>query len=282
MPEQRYTPDIDSRIERSEDWVSGGVQYQLTRIFGIDFGAEGRRFRYLPATAADEQIKLLLDRDSVSYQGRFRYAITPLTTLLVTAERIEDTFRFSEPSRATTRSYRYMGGFEFGQKAVLSGLLLVGLRDIPARSAGSVAPYTGPAVRGALLVPFLQQRLRLGADFTRDVYYSGSIGFVDDELVRNTYVYGGWQFTLEFDLPLRFIGRVSAGWQNAEYQVPLILDGVETLREDRVRAFGGSLLRRLGRNARLGVTALHTTRGSNVPGFDYSRWQYGLQGEFTP
>jgi hypothetical protein len=33
-----------------------------------------------------------------------------------------------------------MGGFEFGQKAVVNGLLLVGVRDIPARSAGSVLP----------------------------------------------------------------------------------------------------------------------------------------------
>ena len=279
---QRYTSDIDTRIERTEGWVNGGVQYQLTRIFGIDFAAEDRRFRYNAETPEDERIKLLLDRDSLSFQGRFRYNITPLTTLLVTGEILEDTFRYGDPARATTKSYRYLAGFEFGQKAVITGLFLAGVRDIPASSAGTVKPYTGPALRGSLVVPLLEQRLRLGANFTRDVYYSASASLAEDQAVRNTYVYGQWQLSLEFDLPLRFIGRVIGGWQNADYQVPVLLDGVETMREDKAQSYGFSLLRRLGRNARFGVTAMHTTRSSNIPGLDYSRWRYGLSGEFTP
>jgi hypothetical protein len=211
-----------------------------------------------------------------------RYAITPLTTMLVSAEVVEDTFRFAEPSRATTRSYLYLGGFEFGQKAVLNGRLLAGVRDIPARSAGGVVPYTGPAVRGSLLVPILQQRVRIGADLTRDVYYSATALRAEDEPLRNTYTYGQWRLTLEFDLPVGFIGRVIAGWQDAEYHVPIVIDDVTMLREDRLRRLGGSLLRRLGRNARFGLTAVHSTRSSNVPGLAYTRWQYGVQAELTP
>jgi hypothetical protein len=280
---QRYTTDIDTRVRRSEGWVNGGVQLRITRIIAVDFAAEDRRFRYEPDEddPGGERIKRLLDRDSLAYQGRFRYALTPLTSALVSAEVIEDTFRFGDPARTKTTSYRYLAGLEFGEKAVVTGRLLGGVRDIPASSAGSVAPYTGPIFQTLVRVPFLQ-RFRLDVIFDRDVYYSASLALADETLTRNTYVYGRVNFTLEFDLPLRFVGRAIAGWQNADYQVPVLVGGVETLREDRIRAVGFSLLRRLGRAARFGVTALHTTRTSNVPGSDYSRWQLGLQGEFVP
>jgi hypothetical protein len=279
---ERYTTDIDVRVERAEDWLNGGVQYRLTRIVGVDVGAERRRYRYLPATTDAEPIRLLLDRDSRSYQGRLRYALTPLTTALVTAELVEDTFRFEEPSRATTRSYRYLAGFDFGRRALVSGRLLAGVRDIPARAAGSVAAYRGPVVESIVRFPFLQQRFRLSALFDRDLYYSAGTSPVEGEALRNTYTYTRWSVTLEVDLPLGFIGQGIAGGERADYRLPVIVDGAETGREDRVESFGGSLLRRLGRNARFGLTARHTRRTSTLPGFDYRRWQYGLQGEFVP
>jgi hypothetical protein len=277
---ERYTTDIDTRIERTEDWVNGGIQLAVTRILAVDVGAERRRYRYLPTDPADETVKLLLDRDSLAYQARLRYAITPLTTVLASAEVIEDTFRFAEP--ATTRSYRYLAGFEFAQKAVVTGRVLVGLREIPARSAGSVAPSRGPAVQASLRLPVFQRRLRFGALFNRDIYYSAGGALVENEAVRNTYAYGQWQLTVELDLPLGFVGRGVAGWQDADYELPVPVGDMAIAREDRLRAFGGSLLRRLGRHALLGVTALNTTRTSTLPGLDYRRWQYGLQGEFSP
>ena len=73
-----------------------------------------------------------------------------------------------------------------------------------------------------------------------------------------------------------------AGWQSADYTLPWTLNGVPTPREDNIREFGLSLLRRVGRHGRLGVTAIHTTRTSTIPGADYSRWRIGLQGEFVP
>jgi hypothetical protein len=280
---QRYTTDIDTRIERSEDWLNGGVQLQLSTIIGVDFGAEERHNRYTPDEddPDGERIKLLLDRDTLSYQGRFRYELTPLTTALVSAEVIEDTFRFGDPATAETTSYRYLAGLEFGEKAVLTGRFLAGVRDIPPSSAGTVVPYTGPAFKVLVRVPLLQ-RFRLHSFYDRDVYYSASLVSTGEELKRNTYVYDRVSVTLEFDLPFRFVGRALAGWQNADYQQPLVVDGQDVLREDRIRQLGFSLLRRLGRSARFGVTAMHIERASNVPGSDYSRWRVGLQGEFVP
>jgi hypothetical protein len=100
--------------------------------------------------------------------------------------------------------------------------------------------------------------------------------------LRNTYTYAQWSVTLEIDLPLGFVGRGIAGGERADYRLPVVVDGMETRREDRLESFGGSLLHRLGRNALFGLTALHTRRTSSLPGLDYERWQYGFQGEFAP
>jgi hypothetical protein len=280
---QRYTTDIDTRVERTEDWWNGGVQLRLTTLIGVDFAAEGRRFRYDPQNddPGGERIKITLDRDTLSYQGRFRYKVTPLTTALVSAEVIEDTFVYGDPATATTTSYRYLAGFEFGEKAVLTGQFLGGVRDIPATSAGTVKPYTGPAFKVLVRLPFLQ-RFRLDTFYDRDVYYSASVAEVGGELTRNTYVYDRLSFTLELNLPLQFVGRALAGWQKADYLQPVLTADGELDRVDRIRLFGFSLLRRLGRSALFGVTAQHTERTSDVPGGDYSRWQIGLQGEFVP
>ncbi len=278
---QRYTTDIDTRIQRTEDWANGGFQLRVTKIIGLDFGVEDRRFRYNPEDPGGESIKILLDRDSLSFQGRFRYALTPLTTLLASAEAIEDTFRFAEPSRAVTRSYRYLAGFEFGEKAVITGRFLGGLRDIPAESAGSVAPNRGPAFHVLIQAPFLQ-RFQLSTAYDRDIFYSATAVVLDDQPTRNTYTYDRIQLTLEMDLPLSLVGRLIAGWQSADYRLPYNVGGVPTLRDDRVRELGASLLGRIGRHARLGLTAVHSARESTIPGADYSRWRIGVQGEFVP
>ena len=279
---QRYTTDIDNRIRRTEDWLNGGVQLQLTRIVGLDFGVEERRYRFDPdKESEDDSIGILLDRDTFSFQGRFRYAVTPLTTIVASAEAIEDTFVFAEPSRATTKSYRYLAGFEFGEKAVITGRFLGGLRDIPAETAGSVAPNRGAAFQALVFAPFLQ-RFRLTAGYDRDIYYSASPVLVEGQPTRNTYVYDRLRLTLEFDLPLSFVGRLIGGWEKADFRLPFTVGGVSLSREDRLRELGGSLLRRLGAHALLGVTVAHTTRESTLPGIDYRRWRVGVQGEFLP
>ena len=53
-------------------------------------------------------------------------------------------------------------------------------------------------------------------------------------------------------------------------------------RQDETTNYGISLLRRIGQNALLGISAIHTQRDSNYPGATYSRWQYGLQGSVNP
>ena len=43
---QRFTTDIDTRIERTEGWVNGGVRYQATQIIGLDLGVVSGNAEY--------------------------------------------------------------------------------------------------------------------------------------------------------------------------------------------------------------------------------------------
>ena len=186
---QLYSTDINERIKRNEDWVNLGFRLRLTSQFRAEAGVEDHRYRWYPTPDQDQAVKAQLDRDSVVWWGALRYKITPLTDLVASADKIDDTFLVAPPGRATTTSYRYLAGFEFGEKAFITGRFVGGLRDIPADSAGSVEPYSGPAFQASITAPFLQ-RFRFGLGYVRDVYYSSTGGRLEEGMIRNTYTDG--------------------------------------------------------------------------------------------
>ena len=67
---QRYTTDIDTRIQRTEDWLNGGLQLRVTTHHRRSTsGSRSAASATTPRTPADEQIKILLDRDSLLLPG---------------------------------------------------------------------------------------------------------------------------------------------------------------------------------------------------------------------
>ena len=134
---QLYTTDIDERIEHSEEWLNAGSRLRLTSQLSLEFGVEDRKLRWGESAVSGNQIADELDRDSTIYKGGARLRLSALTDLVASAERLEDTFLVAPPSLATTISYRYLAGFEFGERAFMTGRILAGVRDIPAGSAGS-------------------------------------------------------------------------------------------------------------------------------------------------
>jgi hypothetical protein len=276
-----YSSDLDERVPREERWVNGGVRLRLTPELRLEGGVESHTYRWIPGPDQDQTVRALLDRDAVVWKGLFRYRITPLTDLVASAEKIDDTFQYAPPGLELTTSYRYLAGFEFGERALINGRILGGVRDIPEGEAGSVPPYTGPALQASVTVPFLR-RLRLTLAFDRDVYYSATGAVEETDIVRNTYVYGRGTAHLDVEAPLDFVVRLTGGYESADYERPYPVPGGEIDREDRVGLAGFSLLRRIGESALLGFTALHTRRESNYPGASYSRWQYGIQGFLAP
>ena len=200
---QLYSIDIDERILRQERWANGGGEWRATRRFIVSGGAEHRTYRYDPTarTGGSLSAAASLNRNTITGTLALRYKLTSMTTAVATGEVLEDQFQLSAPGLDTTRSYRYMAGLEFGEKAFVTGRFLAGIRDFPAASSGSLPTYRGPAFVGELALP-LFNRLRLVGTAQRDVYVSAVAVRTAEERARNAYILTQLQGSADVDLPL--------------------------------------------------------------------------------
>ncbi|HSD29201.1 MAG TPA: outer membrane beta-barrel protein [Vicinamibacteria bacterium] len=279
---QLYSIDIDERILRQERWVNGGGEWRLTRRFLFSGGAEHRSYRFDPtAGGGSYTTAATLNRNNLTGTLALRYKLTSMTTAVATAQLIEDKFQLSAPGLDTTRSYRYMGGLEFGQTALLNGRFLAGVRDFPASSSGSLPSYTGLALVGQLAWPILT-RLRLVGTAQRDVYVSSVPVQTAEERGRNTYVLSSLEGGVEMDLPLALIGRATFGFSEADYLLPTTVEGTPTDRVEHLYQVGATLLRRFSDNIRIGGGVTYYRRLSTIPLNSYERWVYGLSAEIVP
>jgi hypothetical protein len=281
---QLYSIDMDERILRQEKWVNGGAEWRLTRRFLVSGGAERRDYRYDPSartSSGNPFAAASLNRNNLTGTLALRYKLTSMTTLITTGDVIEDEFQLSAPGLGKTRSYRFLGGVELGEKAFVSGRFLAGLRDFPASTSGSLPTYRGPAYRAQLVLP-LFNRLRLVGTLVRDVYVSAQAVRSAAERARNTYVMTQLTGSADLDLPLEFLGRATVGYTEANYLLPSTIQGVPSPRVDHLYSAGGSLLRRFSDSFRLGVSGTYYRRVSTIPGNSYDRWVYGLSAELVP
>ncbi len=279
---QLYSIDIDQRILRQERWVNGGLEWRLTRRFLISGGAEHREYRFDPSTSLDAATTAAaLDRNSLTGTVAMRYRLTSMTTAVASADVIQDQFRLTAPGLDTTRSYRYLGGLEFGKAAFVNGRFLAGVRDFPVSTAGSLPSYTGLALQGQLSWPILT-RVRLIGTAQRDVYVSSVAVATAEERGRNTFVLTSLEGGAEVDLPLKVIGRGTFGFMSASYLLPTTVQGIPFDRVEHLYTVTGALLRRLSDNVRIGGQVTYYRRVSTIPFQSYDRWLYGLSAEVVP
>jgi hypothetical protein len=278
---QRYSIDVDQRVRHDERFGSAGAEWRPTASLSISGGAETRSYRYDPAVegAAGLPPATVFDRDGLAGRLQLRYRLTSLTTLVGSADSLKDEYRHAPAGLSTTRSFRYLAGFELGERALIAGSLLVGLRDIPRGSAGTLPSYRGPAVFAELRLP-IRHYGRLVANAERDVLTSVSGA---SEAARNAYVLTGLHARLEWALPLELLARLRSGHDEARYLRPLpVAGGALQERLDRQYVHGCSVLRRIGDSILVGGVATWYSRRSSIAGYSYTRVVYGLQAEIQP
>jgi hypothetical protein len=275
---QRYSLDLDERLLHHDDHVGLGARLELVRHLDLAASWRGSRFDI----EGPPEVQASLDHDSESFTGELTYEITPRTSLLARAERIEDTFDEALGSAGrSVRSGRYLGGFSFSTRAAIDGQLLFGLREFPGEPGSAAPPYTGPALDASLGIPagrLGQIRLRM----ERDVQYSATPGEVEGESVRNSFVFSRYEVQLQTELPYDFIARGLVQRQGGTYQVPYVVDGVVVDRDARLWIYGVSLLKAFGDSFRIGGGYTWEQRESTLPGDDYRSSRYGIQAEYAP
>ena len=119
--------EIDSRSRAAINHVTLGSALRLSgKTMFVLSGARtitafDQRATFLGATLAQA-----LNRRPDMEQLQFRYELTPLTTLVVNSDAIQDRFEFTKTRNAD--SIRIMPGFEFKPFALISGAVAVGVR----------------------------------------------------------------------------------------------------------------------------------------------------------
>jgi len=280
----RFSIDVDERLKRQEKRGNLGLTWHVTRRFSATAQAADEVVTFAPGVfRLGGFVKEAMDRDTLTGTAQIRFALTHKTTLVLSADALEDRF-FSQPldTPRVRQSYRYLGGVELGPRALLSGKLLVGLRRFPGTLAQGSPPYEGPVVSADLVLPLRRARLRFQGD--RDVQYAGSIVAVGALRYRNAFIYERYRGEASLGLPLGLAFILTAGFENARYLLPYPYPDAFHLnrRVDHRWMAGGGLFCQLGDQVRVGAQAQWVRRVSSLALFSYEGVRYGLSAEIIP
>ena len=282
---QRFSIDVDERLKRQEKHGYAGLTWRLGNRLSAT--AQGRReiVTFAPGRfRLGGDVKEAMDRDTLAGTGQLRFALTPRTTLLASAEALEDRF-FSQPRGGPREreSYRFLGGFELSSRAAVTGKLLAGVREFPGTLAQGSPPYRGPIVSADLTVP-LRPHARLHGIAERDVLYASSVVELGPQRYRNAFVFTRYQGEALMDLPWGLLGLAAAGFEQSRYLLPYPYPNSFVLadRVDHRYTAGFSLVRRFGESVRLGGHVTWARRVSSLPFFSYQGVRYGLTAEVVP
>lgn len=248
---QRPSYEIDARVR------------QRTQAFGAgaDIRVGGRTMFTLSATRGeldfddDESFAGLLLSSSLNRRTdveefSVRHALTPLTTLVVRAQGIQD--RFENSPLRDADSVRVVGGFELNPDALISGSGFVGVRNFSPEN-DRVPSYTG--IVASVNASYVIASTRFEARVSRDLDYSYEplqpYYALNDTLLTVTQ-----RMTTTWDV----VGR--GGWQRLGYQNLVGFEGDE--RVDRGSLYGGGIGYRVGHTLRLGLDINRVDRRSDA------------------
>ncbi len=282
---QRFSIDVDDRLKRQEKQGYAGLTWRMSRTLSTTLQGGSEVVTFAPGTfRLGGDIKEAMDRNTLAATAQLRYAVTNRTTLVLSAEALEDRF-FSQPATfpRVRESRRYLGGFEFSERAALNGRLLVGMRHFPGTIEEGTPNYRGPVVSADVVLPVRNvAQVRVLAD--RDVLYAASLVEVQTLRYRNAFIYERLLGEVTFNLPLALMAIASGGFEEARYLLPLPYPDEFHLasRVDHRWTGGLTLYRRFGDAVRIGGHLLWARRVSNLPTFSYEGVRYGLSAQFIP
>lgn len=270
---QRPNYEIDVRALRTERMVGGGIAYQFSPKLGIELAARTSDVKYAAGeTFLEVSLRETLDRKSDTYATTVRYAVTPLTTIVMKAEQTQDRFEFSQERDADT--LRVTPGVEFNARALISGSAYVGVRRFDTKSE-QLEDFNG-LVASATLAYTLLGRTAFIVSAERDVTYSF-------ERYQPYFVVNNYGLTVRHRVAGRF--DVTGGVARYRYSyrdlalpnvgAPATLPAGE--RVDTTRSYTISLGYYLGPDLRLGFGTTYWQRESNSLRYrDYDALRTGL------
>ena len=244
---QRLNYEVDLRARHIERDSTAGVAVHLTPKFSVD-----------DADASFDGVNLqrTLNQKTKGVSLATRHQLTPLTTVVVRYEQVEDAFAFS-PVR-DSKSFRVMPGVEFKPRALIKGSAYVGYRRFTPSAADVLPEFSGLVGQLGLSYTLLGSTT-FGVSFARDLTYSY------DE-VRPFFVNTWMGVSVRRALGRRFDALVSADRHVYDYRdlaARPTVDLVRDPRTDTIWNYAGSLGYRIG-NGRIGFGVSYWERESTT------------------
>jgi hypothetical protein len=279
----RFAIDVDDRLERQQEHGYAGAIFHLGHNLSVSAQGSGEIWDFSPGVfRLGGNVKAALDRNTLTGTGQIRYTLTHRTTIVAQAEVIQDRFVSAPilPARVTN-SYRYLGGFEFGEKAIVQGQILAGVRDLLG-STGNPS-YLGPAAAADLQAP-VGQALRVHFIGGRDVLYAAGPAIVLGNLrYRDAFVYSHYLGEGFVAIPLGFTGIGTFGFEQASYLLPYTAPGAGLAnRLDHRWTTGARVLHGIGVYVKAGGFVYWSRRVSSIASYSYEDLRYGALVEITP
>jgi hypothetical protein len=164
----RPNGEIDTRVDRQERELSGGLAFDLSP-YSLVYGAAYRMKHDLENAFEDGvDVGRSLSRETFNYQGGLKTDITPLLSMQLYASYNEDRFRF-EPSRGA-ESWAGSAAFGFAPDAFMSGSVTLSYRDMNFADPG-IRPYRGFVGAASVTYPFMEIG-RFSVVLSRGIEYS--------------------------------------------------------------------------------------------------------------
>ena len=165
---ERPNGEIDTRADRQEDEVSGGIAFDLSE-HSLVYGAA-----YLAGTTYENAIEDGIDlsrsltRSGQNYEAGMKTDLTPLLSMQLNASYREDVFKY-EPIR-NSQSWFGTATFDFSPDAVVAGTVVASYRDMKF-SDPNIKPFRG-FVGSATLTYSILEVGRLSGALSRGIEYS--------------------------------------------------------------------------------------------------------------
>ena len=167
---QRLNYEVDLRARHVQRNSTAGLSVRVTPKFSLEAAARLDDMRFDADQSFDGvSLQRTLNQKTAGYTVAARHRLTPLTTLVMRYEQIEDSFAFS-PERDST-SFRVMPGIEFKPRALVKGSAYVGYREFTPSATGLLPEFSGLVAQLGLSYTLLGSTT-FGVSYSRDLTYS--------------------------------------------------------------------------------------------------------------
>lgn len=257
---QRPNDEIDLRVQQRHKSAFAGVMVPVGAKGRLDLEFRQQDYDYGAGTFGDELVASALNRKSETVAALGGFDVTPLTRLVMRAERREDRFVFTQVRNSD--SLRLTPGVEFEPSAVVSGKAYVGYQRF--RTPSPVMPDVTGLVAAVELKYVAADAFRITGIVKRDVDYSLDL---DESVYVSTSA--GFDLLQALNLDWDVVGRVRRG--SLAYQQ---LDSTPG-RVDRLWQTGVGIGRRVGTELRVGFDVDYVARNSSRADRTYDGFRFG-------